>query len=176
MTEWLKYVCSEHGVVRLRKKEHYEHDLRMGSPKCNKCGTPVTAKPAPQVTALSNYLEIYGKKLPKLSWPEKCSLRDLTTELYRGLHPQLRPSGKGKEARRICMLATGYTRGTWWIDHSDIDGDTFIAEPYNLGASELKAIIALVEDHDLDVAVSGRSWWYPGETLRITLKKKVTGE
>jgi|GEM_PF-6350332 len=178
MTEWMRYVCPEHGVVRLRKREHYEHDLRLASLgvpsslKCRKCGTSLTAEPAPEVTALSEYLKSRGRKISKLSWAERCALHDLVGKLYRKIHPSFKPSGKGREARRILRLSGGDMLRSRWVDHTDFDGDTFISEPYNMGIPALKDLIGFAEAHGLELSISGRSWWNPGETLRIRLWRK----
>lgn len=44
----------------------------------------------------------------------------------------------------------------------------FVSQPYGqLDADDMKKLMNHAEEHDLDVSVSGSSWWYPGSTILI---------
>lgn len=93
--------------------------------------------------------------------------------LYRQLHTDMKPSGKGRVSREIYKKITPQgIRSYSFIDHSQYDGEKLIFEPYDLSLRDMKALIQICEENDLDFTISGRSLHYPGETLRITVYKR----
>ena len=181
MARWVKNVCPGCGEVKTRLYEHHLHDKRLAENtsypgfklNCRKCGKPFIIEDAPELSMFSDFYEAIEKmKIPKLSWPEQCGIQQELLNIHRKVRYDLKPSGKGKKAREILKTAPGFLSGGWWLDHVDFDGDTLISEPYNLGVPALKSLIAFCEQHNLELTISGASWWYPGNTLRIELKRK----
>ncbi len=185
MSRWMKYVCPECGVIRRRLWEHYQYDKSLAERRsriredsvvvltCRKCGKPIKVEDAPELTAFSDFLERTEKmKISRLSWPEQSGIYQDLLRINQNVRSYLRPSGKGREARKIFRETRGDMKAHGWLDHPDFDGDTFISEPYTLGIPTLKNLIQFCEKNNLELTISGRSWWNPGDTLRIELEKK----
>ena len=92
--------------------------------------------------------------------------------------PGLKPSGKGRVARRILKnFEIDYggligLRSEYHFDHFAYNGDELISEPYSLTLEELKKIIERCEEKGLTFYITGRSYHYPGETLRVVFTKR----
>lgn len=48
----------------------------------------------------------------------------------------------------------------------------YISQPYGVGTKQLKSIIELCENHDLDVRIDGYSWHYPDSTVLVEIHRK----
>lgn len=65
-----------------------------------------------------------------------------------------------------------------WMDHPSLflkDGKpySFIGQPYGISGEEMREIVTLCDEHNLQAWVdAGWSWWFPGETLLIELRHK----
>ncbi|GEM_PF-2102631 len=65
-----------------------------------------------------------------------------------------------------------------WMDHPSLwlkDGRpyTFVGQPYGLTFEDLKDILHYCEEYDLTASVdAGLSWWYPGWTVLVEVKRK----
>jgi hypothetical protein len=59
-------------------------------------------------------------------------------------------------------------------DHAGTTDDgQYVLEPYCAGPSDLAALILLVDYIGCRMYVSGKSWWFPGRTLRIVIEPEV---
>jgi hypothetical protein len=91
----------------------------------------------------------------------------------RKLYPKLKPSGKGRVGHSIKKRLMKLQQTRWhWLDHYEVDGDTFISEPYAISEEDVKQLIEACDSLDLTFSISAQSWHYPHHTLRITIKKK----
>src|SRR5262245_34339497 len=77
------------------------------------------------------------------------------------------------------MAAVCRTGGGTWLDHygstTHSDGTTaFVSEPYDLTASDFKAINRLCGTIGARWGLSANSWHFPGKTLRITIRQPDT--
>jgi len=50
---------------------------------------------------------------------------------------------------------------------------TYTSHPYSLALGDLKEIAEICEVNGLEVHVDGRSWYFPGSTLRVTYQAKT---
>lgn len=94
----------------------------------------------------------------------------------RDLYPSLKPSNKGQIGKSIEKLfrydpESEMIPPTGWLDHSAINGDTFISEPYGVGMDNLKQLISFCEENKLSFFISAQSWHFLFSTIRIVLKK-----
>ena len=83
--------------------------------------------------------------------------------------PEIKPSGKGRKARAIHRkFKEDYgIPDKYRFDHVQYNGEELISEPYSIGMDALKELINKCEEEKLSFDITGRSYWYPGETLRI---------
>lgn len=101
-----------------------------------------------------------------------------TSEWPRIERPELKPSRKGKVARGILeKFGRNYDGlilepSEYHLDHIAYNGDEFISEPYSLTLEQLKKTIELCEEKGLTFYITGRSYHYPGETLRVVFTKE----
>jgi len=63
-------------------------------------------------------------------------------------------------------------------DHVELwssgEGQRYVSHPYKLDLDTLRAMVAFADEHDLDISISGSSWYYPGRTLSILWRPKKT--
>ena len=70
-----------------------------------------------------------------------------------------------------------YSAGPRWFDHGTRwtrDGKPYclVGQPYGLHVEDLRELLALVDDHGLDVTVDHRpDWYYPGHVIGVVVKK-----
>ncbi|GAG45563.1 unnamed protein product, partial [marine sediment metagenome] len=70
-------------------------------------------------------------------------------------------------------------RTEYHFDHFAFNGDELISEPYSLTLAQLKKIIERCEEKGLTFYITGRSYHFPGETLRVVftkVKKKLMSD
>lgn len=112
------------------------------------------------------------KRLKRLSWKERDEIKRGASDIIQ-LVQGLKPSGRGRGGREILKLLAlhgGFTSS--WIDHPAINGEEFIAEPYDAGLKNIEDLIVVCRKNGLDATVTGQSYHFPGETFRIILTKR----
>jgi len=60
-----------------------------------------------------------------------------------------------------------------WLDHWGLSADDeFVSEPYNFNSKTAEALESLCSELGIEWTVSSNTWWFPGSTVRITLREK----
>lgn len=57
-----------------------------------------------------------------------------------------------------------------WIKEGRAFSYTF--EPYGMSKERMEALNCYCDEHGLDYRLTGRSWWNPGDTLLIEVRRK----
>ena len=64
-----------------------------------------------------------------------------------------------------------------WLDHGSMYGRAgrclaVIGHPYHLGTEDLRQMVEIADEWDLNLRVDGASWYYPGSTARVMVFRK----
>lgn len=59
---------------------------------------------------------------------------------------------------------------TLWLDASGQPA-VWLAQPYGLLDEALREIVKLCDELGLEAQIDARSWWYPGSTVAVLLRR-----
>jgi|GEM_PF-5559304 len=92
---------------------------------------------------------------------------------------KVRSEAKRSAARDRQEIIGRIAAGSGWADHVEVfskDRQTFsiVGHPYDLHLDDLQEIVALCTAWNLDVHISGASWYYPGWTSKVEIYRDTS--
>ena len=93
----------------------------------------------------------------------------------------IKPSAKGRGGNRILKKLQKYINSehnlqAYFYDHHIVDGDTLICEPYGITKGDIKNLENFCNIHTLEYHITGESYHYPNNTVRIVISEAKKNE